>query len=205
MKQALIASTLFCVLLSTIGTAEGGGAQTCVGNYAGTVFSEDLVVPEGQTCQLDQFNVVYGSIRVEKGADLIVCPDNAIHGDVKSHGANSVYISDLTGWPCSEAKALGITIDGDVKVEGGGSVSLIGNPYGGVAVIKGNIKVEHVGDVSIQNFHNLSAVEGNVKVERSGTVTVTDNIIGGDLRIKGTEGSCVEQNNLVVGRRNSCP
>lgn len=74
-------------------------------------------MPKGQTYQLDRFNTVNGDIKVEKGASLIVCPDNDIHGDV----------------------------------------------------------------------------------------TVTDNVIGGDLKIKGTNGTCTEQNNSVSGKLNSCP
>ncbi len=209
MKKTSVLSILFCLLLislfaSNTALAKNGKPKTCVGNFAGASFG-DLVVPEGQTCQLNQFNVVDGSIKVEKDASLIVCPDNEIHGDVKAHQANSVYISDITGGPCSPAKALGITIDGDVKVEGGSSVSLVGNPNGGVAVIKGNVKVENVEAVSIQSFNSLSKINGDVKVEHSGVVTVADNIIGGDLKIKGTVGACIEQNNLVSGKINSCP
>lgn len=184
---------------------EDGGATICVSSYSGTTF-DNLVVPKGQTCQLDRFNVVNGDVRVEKDANLVICPDNEIHGDVKAHKANSVYISDLTDGPCGSApKALGVTIDGDVKVEGANSVNLIGNPFGGVAVIKGDVKVENVAAVAIQSFNNLSSILGDVKIERSGDVTVTDNIIGGDLKIKGTNGTCTEQNNSVSGKLNSCP
>ena len=209
MKKTSVLSILIGLLLlflfaSYTVLANNGQPQTCVGNFAGTSFG-DLVVPEGQTCQLDRFNVVDGSIKVEKDASLIVCPDNEINGDVKAHQANSVFISDIVGGPCSRPKVRGITIDGDVKVQGGSSVSLIGNPFGGVAVIEGDVKVENVGEVSIQSFNGLSRIEGDVKVEHSGVVTIADNIIDGDLKIKGTAGACIEQNNLVSGKINSCP
>ena len=183
---------------------EDGGEAVCIGNYSGTSFG-DLVVPEGQTCQLNQFNVVGGDLKVEKGANLIVCPDNHIQGSVKAHQPGSVYISDIAGGLCSPAKALGITIDGDVKVEGGGSVTLLGNPFGGVAVVKGDVKVENAQSVVIQSFANLSSLQGDVKVSHSGDVTVTDNVIGGNLQIKGTSGSCTQQNNSVTGKVDSCP
>lgn len=205
-----VLTVLTCLLLLSLFAgnsvlAENGRPQTCVGNYSGASFG-DLVVPKGQTCQLDRFNSVNGDIKVEKDASLIVCPDNDIHGDVKAHKANSVYISDLTEGPCGTApKALGITIDGDVKIEGASSVSLIGNPFGGVAVIKGDVKVENAAAVVIQSFNNLSSILGDVKVSRSGDVTVTDNVITGDLKIKATTGVCTEQNNSVSGKLNSCP
>lgn len=209
MKKAYVSSILFCLILVSLFTinivlAKNGGPQTCVGNFAGTSFG-NLIVPEGQTCQLNRFNVVDGSIKLEKGASLIVCPDNEIRGDVKAHQANSVFISDLVGGPCGPIKALGITIGGDVKVEGGSSVSLIGNPDGGVAVIKGTVKVENVESVSIQSFNSLSRIEGDVEVKHGGGVIVADNTIGGDLKIKDTSGVCIEQNNLVSGKINSCP
>lgn len=209
MKKVFISSMLFCLLLlsfSLVNTvfAKNGGADVCVGSYFGASFG-DLVVPAGQTCQLNQFNVVNGDVKVEKDANLIVCPDNQIQGSVKAHQPNSVYISDLTGGPCGPIKALGVTIGGDIKVEGGSSVSFVGNPFGGVAVIQGNIKVENVSAVSIQSFNNLSSIHGDIKVEHSGDVTVTDNVIGGDLKIKGTTGLCSEQNNSISGKVDSCP
>lgn len=185
-------------------STKGGRADVCIGSFAGTSFG-NLVVPKDQTCQLNQFNVVNGDVKVEKGASLIVCPDNQIKGSVKAHQPNSVYISDLTGGPCSPAKALGITIDGDVKVEGGNSVSLTGNPWGGIAVIKGSVKIEKVAGVSIQSFNNLSKIVGDVKIEHSSNVTVADNVIGGNLKINGTTGSCTQQNNSVSGKLSSCP
>lgn len=195
--------SLLLVFSAISNAASASTEEICVGNYSYSTFG-DLVVPKGQTCQLDQFNVVNGSIKVEKDANLVVCPDNEIHGNVRSHKANSVYISDLPGGPCSPAKALGVTIDGDVKVAGGGSVNLIGNPYGGIAVIKGDIKVENVATVVIQFFNNLSSIQGDVKIEHSRDLTVTDNVIGGNLKINGTAGNCIEQNNSVSGKVNSC-
>lgn len=178
--------------------------QICSGNYTYTTFG-DLIVPQGQTCQLDQFNVVNGNIKVEKDASLVICPDNQIHGDVKAQKANSVYISDQTGGLCSPAKALGIIIDGDVKMEGGNSFTLFGNPWGGIAVIHGNVKADNVKSVSIQSFNNLSNILGNVNLEHNGDVVVSDNIIGKDLKINSTSISCLEQNNSVSGKTNSCP
>lgn len=208
MKKAsgfIILFSLIVIFFSSTSSAFAKSTpEICSGNYTYTSFG-DLVVPQGQTCQLDQFNVVSGSIKVEKDANLIICPDNQIHGDIKAHKANSVYISDQTGGLCSPAKALGVTIDGDVKVAGGNSFTLLGNPWGGVAVIYGNVKAENVKSVSIQSFNNLSSILGNVNLEHNGYVLVADNIIGNDLKINSTTGSCTEQNNSVFGKTNSCP
>lgn len=207
-KITILAEFAFLLLLflfvGRVASAQNNGSQSCVGNYTFTTFG-DLFVPRGQTCQLDQFNTVNGNIRVEKDANLIVCPDNEIHGDIKASKAGSVYVSDLTGGPCSPGKALGITIDGDVQAENTGSVTLAGNPWGGVAIVKGSVKLENVAAVSIQYFSNLSSIWGDVKIEHGGDVVVADNVIGGDLKIKATTGTCLEQNNSVSGKFNSCP
>ena len=73
-----------------------------------------------------------------------------------------------------------------------------------MAVIKGSVKIEKVEAVVIQYFNNLSSIQGDVKVEHSGDVAVLDNVISGDLKIKGTTGSCIEQDNLVSGKLSSC-
>lgn len=198
---ALIAG--LALLPSSLALANNGH-HTCVGNYSYTAFG-DLVVPEGQTCQLDQFNSVNGNIKVGKNATLIVCPDNNISGDIKAEQAESVFVSDLTVPPCAPTKALGINIGGDVKVNGGNSVSLFGNPFGGVAVIEGDVKINNVQSVVVQSFNNLSHINGNVKVGHAGDVTILDNIIGGDLKIKGTSGTCLEAGNSVSGKTDSCP
>lgn len=205
-KKFFFLSTFLLLISFFVNNAFASNNNTieCIGNYSGSSFY-DLVVPKGQTCQLDRFNVVNGSIKVEKNASLTICPDNEIHGDIKAHNADSIYISDLTGGPCSTAKARGITIDGDVKIESANSVSLFGNPYGGIAIIKGSIKVENVALVMIQSFNNFSSIKGDVKVEHSGDVTITENVIGGGLKIKATTRSCIEQKNTVSGKLNSCP
>lgn len=177
--------------------------RTCVGNYSGTTF-EDIVVPKGQTCQLNRFNVVNGDIKVRKNATLIVCPDNIISGDIKAEQAESVFISDLTISPCASAKALGVSIGGDVKVNGGNSVSLFGNPSG-VAVIEGYVEIKNVQSVSVQYFNGSSYINGDVRVKHAGEVNVLENIIGGDLKIKGTSGACLEAGNSVTGKTDSCP
>jgi len=61
----------------------------------------NIVVPEGQTCILDQFNVVHGDIEVKKGATLVVCPDNDVVGNVIADGAETVNITDILTAPCA--------------------------------------------------------------------------------------------------------
>ena len=176
----------------------------CAGSYSGTAFDGDLVVPKGQTCTIGRFNVVNGDINVREGANLIICPDNDIRGGIKANRPNSVFISDQLIGPCAPLapppKALGITIAGDVRVENGGSFTLLGNPLGIVAV-SGDVEIKKMQTVEILQF----TVNGDVAVKQSKDVTVTGNIIGGDLKIKGTSGTCVEQSNSVTGKVDSCP
>ena len=207
MKKVSVLGVLFCLLLlfftSSTTFAKSNGSRTCIGNYSYTTF-DDLVVPEGQTCMIARFNVVNGNIKVKEGASLIICPDNDIRGNIRANKPDTVFISDQIVGICAPTapppKALGITIGGDVKVEGGNSFTLLGNPLGVVA-IKGNVEIKNMQTVEISQF----VVNGDVKMEHSGTVTVTDNVIGGDLKIKGTTGTCTEQNNTVSGKLNSCP
>ena len=177
--------------------------EACIGSHSFSSFN-NLVVPKGQTCMIGRFNVVNGDIKVREGASLIVCPDNDIKGDIKANNPNTVFISDQLIGPCAPTapppKALGITIGGDVKVEGSSSFTLVGNPLGVVA-INGDVKIKNTQTVEILQF----TVNGNVEVRNSGDVTVTDNTIGGDLKIKGTSGTCIEQGNLVAGTVDTCP
>jgi len=60
----------------------------------------NIVVPEGETCILDQWNVVQGDIEVKQGATLVICPDNDIIGNVIADGAETVHITDILAAPC---------------------------------------------------------------------------------------------------------
>ena len=208
MKKVFVLGVFFCLFLLSLFikntvSANSGEPQTCVGNYSYTTLS-DLVVPEGQTCMIGRFNVVNGDIKVKAGANLIICPDNDIRGDIKANRPNTVFISDqiigLCALTAPPPKALGITIGGDVKVEGGSNFTLLGNPLGVVA-IKGNVKIKNMQTVAISQF----TINGDTEVKNNTDLTVTGNIIGGDLKIKGTSGTCIEQNNSVSGKLDSCP
>ena len=97
-------------------------------------------------------------------------------------------------------KALGITIGGDVKVEGGGNFTLVGNPLGVVAINK-DVEIKNMQTVEILQF----TINGDVAVKHSGDVTVTENIIGGNLKIRSTSGNCIEHSNSVAGNVDTCP
>lgn len=60
----------------------------------------NIIVPEGQTCVLDQFNVVKGDIIVKEGATLVVCADNDIAGSIIADGAETVALIDSLGGVC---------------------------------------------------------------------------------------------------------
>ena len=126
MTKDKIASSLLVViaivaLVSIVGVAASEEVEAqarkllCSGSHSFSSFN-NLIVPEGQTCKLDRFNVVNGDIEVRKGATLIICPDNQILGDVKARNADTVFISDQPIPPCREIKERGVTIGGDVKV-----------------------------------------------------------------------------------------
>lgn len=209
MRKVSILSILLCLLLlsffvSNTAFAKKGGPDVCVGNHSYSTF-DNIVVPSGNTCKIDRFNVVSGNIKVEEGASLIICPDNEIKGNIKAEDADTVFISDLLFVsPCSPPgppKALGITIGGNVDIKGASSFTLLGNPFG-VTAINGNVNIKQTQNVRIENF---TGIAGNVEVKNNGNVVVTGNTIGGNLKIKGTTGSCIEQNNFVSGKVSSCP
>lgn len=194
------------MLLASASVTLADKSFLCRGSYSSSTF-ENVVVPKGNTCKLDRFNTVSGNIKVEEGASLIICPDNEIKGNIKAEGADTVFISDLLFVsPCSppEApKALGITIGGNVDIKGAASFTLLGNPAG-VTTIYGNIKVKNTQNVLIENFDGIT---GNVEAKSNGNVSITGNTIEGNLKIKGTTGSCRgdETNNSVSGNTDACP
>ena len=206
MKGRYFLSPLFALILTSAMVsnvlADNAKKIVCTGEYSYASLN-DLIVPKGQTCTIGRFNVVNGNIEVKEGANLVVCPDNDIHGNIKADRPNSIFISDQLIGPCAPLspppKALGIIIDGDIKVESGNSFTLIGNPAGVVAV-KGDVKIERTQTVAIMQF----TINGDVNIKHSTDVTVTDNVIGGDLKIKGTSGTCTENNNSVSGKVDSC-
>jgi hypothetical protein len=75
----------------------------------------------------------------------------------------------------------------------------------GVAVVEGDVEVKNMQAVEIRDFNGSSAIRGDVRVRNSGNVIVTDNDIGGDLKIRGTSGTCREAGNSVGGELDSCP
>lgn len=210
MRKMYILGVILCLLLlsffvSNTAFAKSGGSDVCVGSHSYSTFN-NIIVPSGNTCKIDRFNVVSGNIKVEEGASLIICPDNEIGGNIKAHAADTIFISDLLTLLCAPPidappKALGITIGGNVDIKGVGSFTLLGNPLG-VTSINGNVKVKHAQNVRIENFDGIT---GNVEAKNNITVTITGNTIGGSLKISGTTGSCTEQNNFVSGKLNSCP
>lgn len=197
-SRAMAVTILASILAST--PSATAAPDVCVGSYSGSTF-DDLVVPEGRTCQLNQFNVVNGNIKVKKAASLIICPDNSIQGDIRAKKPGTIHISDLPAPPCGPQKALGITIGGDIRVRGGGVFRLLGNPSG-LNLVEGDVVVVETQTIEIVNHTDL---RGDVVVKHNGDVTVTGNTIGGDLRIRGTSGHCVESGNSVAGDVDSCP
>ena len=202
LMSALIAVIALGGLLSKVEAK--GDEVICNGSHTGSSFGS-LLILEDTTCTLERFNVVNGDIKVKEGATLIICPDNDILGNIRANKPNTVFISDQSISPCSPPKSLGITIQGDIEVKNGGTFRLIGNPYSGVAIIEGRVKVKGMQTVEIRDFRTLSKIQGDVRVTNNADVTITGNTIEGKLDIKGTSGSCTESGNTVTGTVNGCP
>lgn len=194
------------LVLSPAVTQAQEGTTTCIGSFSNTTFPHNVVVPDWQTCRLERDNVVVHDVRVGTGASLIVCPDNNIGGSIKADEPSAVIVTDQTGiFGCGTVKTLGINIGADVRVKGGGEVRLIGNNSGGIAVITRDVEIKNVQTVEIRDFNNQSLIGRDVDVKNAKDVSVTGNIIRGDLEIRGTTGTCVEQNNAVAGKTDTCP
>lgn len=96
LAAALATGMILALTITPTATAEN---FYCSDRQTFSAFN-NIIVAEGQTCVLDQFNVVQGDIVVNKGATLIVCADNDIAGSILADGAETVSLIDAVGGPC---------------------------------------------------------------------------------------------------------
>ncbi len=106
--SAILITSIAAVMTLAIVSSPLATADTfyCSGSQTFSAFN-NIVVTEGQTCVLGQFNVVEGNIQVEKGATLIVCADNDIAGNIEANGAKLVELIDYLTITCAETMAKG--------------------------------------------------------------------------------------------------
>jgi len=197
----------------------------CTGPIGGLTVN-NLLVPQGATCTMNQFNLVLGSITVEDNAILFVCADNEIVGNVVAGEGTRLFIRDTLFTACEAGtKALGINIGGDIIQNGGLSFTLEGNTSPTAEMnIEGNIEITNTRTIRIQNFNDqgiqgfvritdtiirsfisANTFNGNLEIIDSNNSLIFGNSIGGDLLISGSTGTCSEFDNVVAGITDPCP
>lgn len=208
-RIALLVSILAVLGLLTLPNdtpLSAAAAEPCTGTHSNSTFG-NLVVPEGQTCKLDRFNVVSGDIRVERGATLAICPDNTIGGDIKAKRPDTVEISDIINsqYCGPPPKGLGVTIGGSITVRDARVFVLQGNPGASLPVhvtVEGDVVVVDTQSLRISDNNDL---RGDVILKDNTDVFVYGNTITRDLRITSTNGVCEEHDNTVAGDTDTCP
>jgi len=126
MNKTTLLGTIFigiAAIMMTLTFTPSATADTfyCSGGQTFSAFN-NIIVPEGQTCVLGQFNVVQGDIEVKQGASLYVYADNDIAGSVIADGAETVYIADVG------APAYDLTMGKPAGVNARGIITFINNP-----------------------------------------------------------------------------
>jgi len=174
----------------------------CTGSIGGLTVN-NLLVPQGATCTMDQFNVVLGSITVEDNATLFVCADNDIVGNVVAGTGTKLVIRDKLFTACTAGtKALGINIGGDIIQNGGASFTLEGgttptaemNIEGNIEITNsvGTVRIEGVNDQGVQGFVRITGgsgftiiqgntFNGNLEIIDMGTALIGSNSVGGNI------------------------
>ena len=175
----------------------------------------NIIVPEGQTCVLDQFNVVQGDIQVEQGASLYVYADNDIAGSIMADGAETVYLIDYVP-PYARTMdddddddddnddARNDDDDDDARNDDDDDDDVVilpppPTPKARGLVILGSVDIQNTNNFAlIGNPLGITIVQGDVTVQNTQNVEVIDVDRIGNLEIS-TSASCDVSNNVVSG------
>jgi len=198
----------------------------CTGSVGGLTVN-NLIVPQGATCTMDQFNLVLGNITVEDNATLFMCADNDVLGNVVAGAGTKLFLRDKLFSECTAGtKSLGINIGGDITQNDGANFTLEGNSsptaefniQGNIEITNTRVRIINVDNQGIQGFvkitgaFNTAFITGNTFndnleiIDFNGALLfVQNNSIDGDLLISGTTGGCFENGNTVAGITDSCP
>ena len=208
--SAIFVAALAIGMISAIATyTPSATAETfyCSDRQTFSAFN-NIIVPEGQTCVLDQFNVVQGNIEVRQGASLYVYADNDIAGNVIADGAETVYLADFVP---PNARTMDDDDDDDARDDDDdarddddddddGVVAPPPPPKARGLVILGSVDVQNTNNFSlIGNPEGISIVRGDISILNTETVKIVDiDEINGNLEIS-TSASCDISNNVISG------
>ena len=166
MTRILVLVGSVAVLL--LATATGARAdEVCAGSLGAVTVDDNLVVPDGATCDLDG-TVVKGNILIEPNATLRASMIT-VEGNIQTDDGGA-----------AEVTVVDSLVDGDVQVFDSVAASTSGTRVGGNVQYEGND-----GDLAVLS----SEVDGDVQVfdNDGGTKVIRANIIGGNLQCEGND------------------
>ncbi len=138
-----------------------------------------LEVAAGETCELT-LTTVTGAVTLAPGATLYAYIGTTL-GSVQGQGAAEVILD-------------GVVVEGDVQLEGGKIIDLIG-----ASDVGGNLQL--VGNSGAINMSETS-VEGNVQVsQNTGGVSIEETFVEGNLLCEGNDPAPEGIDNTVSGSR----
>ncbi|MDQ3628438.1 MAG: hypothetical protein M3419_06480 [Actinomycetota bacterium] len=190
-QASVLASALGGSLFAAM-PAASAATQECTGTLSGVTVKR-LVVPEGETCTLEDVTVKQG-VTVRPGGALIT-DDSEIGGNVIARGARTVQIIDTN-------------VGRNIKVTGTTGATVIGSDGCKVDPLAGNnIQVrDSLGNVAIC----FMTVKNNIQLSgNAGLIGVFDNVVGNSLQARDNSGKFsrfrrnVVDNNIQISRNDS--
>lgn len=149
-------------------------AVECTGLISNTTV-DDVFVPEGETCHLQNVDVQNGNVQAGKGSYLILEGVTVHNGNVQADQADTLLL--LTVW----------VLNGDVQAVETTAVNIVGIyvPYGNIQISKGErgyIYGSYTdGDIQVSEFTWKATIDlnktgkGNIQVTKNNLTYVTRN------------------------------
>ena len=168
--------------------AVGALTTRCVGFASDVTVPGDLVVPANASCSL--INVkIDGSVRVARGADLVLDLDSSVAGDVRVATGGFVDATEssiggtLIGRSVFAASLEGSSVGGDARFVGSdedaGGPGLVSIESSDVA---GSFRARD-GEVSIES----SRIVGDLRANGATFLDIVDSTVDGGLHVQNTE------------------
>ena len=181
LQQFVIGAFAASLLAITFALLAHADDFTCEGNV-GNITVENLVVPDNQSCQLNE-TIVTGNINVETNASL-VAKGVDVDGNIQSEGATSVIVEGNS------------QIDGDIQIKEGGNARVVDT------VIDGDLLFdENQGKIEA----NRNTIGGNLQaLNNSGGLTITANTIDGNLQCKENDPAPTVSGNSAASKEDQC-
>jgi hypothetical protein len=198
MKKALVIAVL--AVIGALLPASGGArtaATNCTGLVTGGTFA-DVVVPAGQSCQLDGVRVT-GSVTVQTGASLEITnlsADSTVRKDVKGNGCDFI---ELEATSLSNRIAVGgnlVITNCTGTVFNGGQASSFNQPPPSILIGK-NVTCS----ANAQNcVFDYFVVGGSVTCSGNAEeCTVNSNGIGGSATLNNNQGGITVDHSVIGG------